>query len=175
MPRQMIAWNDKDIVLLVRLRMVEKLSYSQIAERMGITKNSAIGKGKRLGLPKEKLPKPKPELKPEPEPEPEPEPDQIVIEKLPRNPQARAILGSSERMAAIAAVEKVKAAERAVVAVDTGGVEMIDLEWHHCRWLLDNGNSCGRKKERGSYCAEHGARAYTGLRASTATKPTRRT
>ena len=37
---------------------------------------------------------------------------------------------------------------------------LTDLGNNDCRWPLEAGGFCGEPKTRGSYCAEHGARAY---------------
>ena len=45
-------------------------------------------------------------------------------------------------------------------------VTLMELGPHQCRWPLDGGFYCGAEKVRGSYCAEHGARAHNRVAAT---------
>lgn len=49
-----------------------------------------------------------------------------------------------------------------------GGVPLVGLKTRHCRWPLGVPGAadfgfCGAEMARGSYCADHGARAYAGV------------
>ena len=73
-------WDAKNIAKLIAL-VAKGLSYSQIGKQLGMSKNAAIGKARRLRLNKSQAlpvisvrrptPRPKAGLKPKPEPEPE--------------------------------------------------------------------------------------------------------
>lgn len=75
-----MIWDAKNIAKLIAL-VAKGLSYSQIGKQLGMSKNAAIGKARRLRLSKSQAlpvistrrptPRPKAGLKPKPEPEPE--------------------------------------------------------------------------------------------------------
>ena len=74
-----MIWDAKNIAKLIAL-VAKGLSYSQIGKQLGMSKNAAIGKARRLRLSKSQAlpvismrrptPRPKEGLKPKPEPEP---------------------------------------------------------------------------------------------------------
>ena len=54
-----------------------------------------------------------------------------------------------------------------------GPVDFLNLHSESCRWPLDDGMYCGQKKVRGSYCADHAARAHHQTRRQTESLPKR--
>ena len=119
-------------------------SASQIAELYGTTKNDIIGKCRRLNfrrLKGQKVARPSADATLD-----LPSVPSVPSHDMVKTPLPQAIMTS-------------------MLPTPPGeGVHLYDLEYHHCRWPHPENKSwyCGEPKERGSYCAEHGALAYRG-------------
>ena len=132
-------------------------SASRIAEIYGTTKNAIIGKCRRLELQrykKKKVARPSSRWDKGARPSSR---DNTDVVKAP--------LGVSSHAKEVVETPLLAVLPTRVVPTPSGeGVHLYDLEGHHCRWPRDEDKSryCGEPKERGSYCAEHGALAYRG-------------
>ena len=128
-------------------------SASQIAELYGTTKNAIIGKCRRLELQRYKGKKgARPSSR-----------DNTDVVKAPLGVSSHDMAGTLLPLAL---------PTKAISTPSGEGVHLYDLEGHHCRWPRDEDKSryCGEPKERGSYCAEHGALAYRGSHFATGKK-----
>jgi len=125
-------WTKDIIAKLVKLA-AQGLSYTEIGKALGITKNAAIGKARRLRISKppaeavikQRKPTPKPKQKPAPQP---PTP-----------------------------------LEKETMLTGMKFVSMMDLKDDHCRYPIDKDGEtvfCGLPKFNKSFCQEHGAKCY---------------
>lgn len=125
-------WTKDIIAKLVKLA-AQGLSYTEIGKALGITKNAAIGKARRLRISKppaeavikQRKPTPKPKQKPAPKP---PTP-----------------------------------LEKETMLTGMKFVSMMDLKDDHCRYPIDKDGEtvfCGLPKFKKSFCQEHGAKCY---------------
>lgn len=125
-------WTKEIIAKLVKLA-AQGLSYTEIGKALGITKNAAIGKARRLRISKppaeavikQRKPTPKPKQKPAPKP---PTP-----------------------------------LEKETMLTGMKFVSMMDLKDDHCRYPIDKDGEtvfCGLPKFKKSFCQEHGAKCY---------------
>ncbi len=125
-------WTKEIIAKLIKLA-AQGLSYTEIGKALGITKNAAIGKARRLRISKppaeavikQRKPTPKPKQKPAPKP---PTP-----------------------------------LEKETMLTGMKFVSMMDLKDDHCRYPIDKDGEtvfCGLPKFKKSFCQEHGAKCY---------------
>ena len=169
-----MVWTDK-MVDDLKVMWKQGLTTAEIAKRLGVSKNSVVGKVHRLELDArpspiktkskdEEIQKPEKPAKPakkackksveaapkvvaeEPKIEPEPQPKKEESVKV---------------------EDKVLAPKPAVVTKSyDGNAKLTDLDNHTCRWPLgdpkdENFHFCGRKVRTGqTYCEEHAALAY---------------
>lgn len=138
------SWTDDRVETLAQLWQ-EGSSASQIARSLGgVTRNAVIGKVHRLGL---------------------------SGRATPSAPGARRTKPKADqrrpRPAAPARPPRALPAESACPppAPETGTASVVSVRYGQCRWpigepLADDFRLCGRKAERGAYCAPHGALAY---------------
>lgn len=162
------AWTDDHITTL-RTLWNGGLSASKIGARLdGISRNAVIGKARRLGLPGRNR-----------------HPSQVLPrhKRLDIAQSTLLTIAKARRAAHIKAGHKVRptaapsppppkqspeilsgTAAMARMAAETSPnpVALLDLEPHHCRWLLGQASMfCGCKAAAGTpYCADHAARAY---------------
>jgi len=141
-------WTDDRVETLTRLWTCGATA-SQIARSLGgVTRNAVIGKIHRLGLsgrapasaPGSRRARPKPE----------------------RRLGRPALAAPPTRLAA--AVEAPRS-EPASHPPEIGTATVLSVGYGQCRWpigdpLADGFCLCGRRAERGAYCAGHGALAY---------------
>jgi GcrA cell cycle regulator len=131
----------------------EGLHFSIISSTLGISRNAAIGKAHRLGLP--------------PRPKPKPNSDKRNSDKSRAKPRAA-------KMARVARMHLARSKKippsfpqtaAAYAAQPNGTVAFYDLEAHNCRWPLGSGMSgetffCGLTRAANSpYCPTHAQRA----------------
>ena len=149
-------WTDEAIATLTRLD-AEGRPFSQIGAALGISRNAAIGKARRIGLPPRTA-------------------ENCVVNwrsaKLSRagksgkgsrpQPRTRRFTDDGKRMVETNEVEAINifAPEYSPLAV-----AFIQLEPQHCRWPVNSDQpgywSCGAKHIDGcSYCARHARIAY---------------
>lgn len=164
-----MAWTEK-MVEDLKVFWKQGLTTGEIGKRLGVSKNSIVGKVHRLQL--------------DARPSPIKKKDEIAEEKAPAKPKAEnkncAKAKTAAKNAAPAAEEKapaapVKAGEPAKTFAPkaaapaksyNGNAKLTDLDNHTCRWPIgdpkdENFHFCGRKIRMGqTYCEEHAALAY---------------
>jgi GcrA cell cycle regulator len=137
-------WSESEIDLLKKFQLLG-MTASQIAyELRDYSRNAIIGKlhrlGFRVGSEKSKSRKDR-------------------KRKTKYIPQYPKLNGPQERHAPIVGDKR----EPLIHIARKNGVELVDLEFYHCRWPYDEGAEmyyCGRKKaENSSYCSYHHSRA----------------
>jgi GcrA cell cycle regulator len=143
-----MAWTEQ-MVEDLRQMWLEGLTANEIAKKLGVSKNSIVGKVHRLCLTARPSPiKKKEELKPE-----------TVAEILPETSQENLPEVEQEDISHNADVYASK-------PVDIQGVKLVNLDSHTCRWPLGDPRDedfcfCGKKVRAGqTYCDEHAAMAY---------------
>jgi GcrA cell cycle regulator len=125
-------WTKEIIAKLVKLA-AQGLSYTEIGKALGITKNAAIGKARRLRISKPPAEAVIKQRKPTPKPKEKPAP------KQPTPPEKGTMLAGMKF------------------------VNMMDLKDDHCRYPIDKDGEtvfCGLPKFKKSFCQEHGAKCY---------------
>ena len=137
-----MAWTEK-MVEDLRQMWIEGLTANEIAKKLGVSKNSIVGKVHRLCLTARPSPiKKKEEIETEKEAAP-------VQELLP-----------------VREIKPAKSAAASVTSDATDKVLVVDLDSHTCRWPLgdprdDDFSFCGKKVRSGqTYCDEHAMMAY---------------
>ncbi len=162
-----MAWTD-EMVDQLRAMWVEGLTTGEIGKRLGVSKNSIVGKVHRLGL----SGRPSPIKKKE-------ENDSIAATtETPAKPvkektvakEPKATKPKPEKTVVPADAPAEKAAEKAECHPKphshNGKTMLTDLDNHTCRWPLgdpkdENFHFCGRKVRIGqTYCDEHANIAY---------------
>ena len=143
-------WTDERIAGLTRLWR-DGLTAKQIADRLGeVTRNAVIGKVHRLGLVRGAAVK------------------AIKLGPPPRKHAKRAVTAYARRDTdkLPPAPERETPMEDAPRVFIPGPVGVVDVQWSHCRWPLNDPLAgadfrfCGQEKMRGSYCAAHARVAY---------------
>ncbi len=163
-----MAWTD-EMVDQLRAMWAEGLTTGEIGKRLGVSKNSIVGKVHRLGLSGRPSPikkkedadseaAPAAELKTVKEkPTKELKPHKTKVEKAMPEPAAKVD---------IKAMERESEPQTAAVHTRNGKTMLTDLDNHTCRWPLgdpkdENFHFCGRKVRIGqTYCDEHANIAY---------------
>lgn len=142
-----MAWTD-EMVEGLRQMWDEGLTANEIAKRLGVSKNSIVGKVHRLCL----------KARPSPIKRKDTAEEDIVESKVEIVPEVEVIEVVEEKAEPI--VEKAKKSEK------SGNVKLVELDSHTCRWPLgdprdDDFCFCGKKIRLGqTYCDEHSAMAY---------------
>ena len=143
-----MAWTEQ-MVEDLRKMWLEGLTANEIAKKLGVSKNSIVGKVHRLCLTARPSPiKKKEEVKPE-----------TVEENL---PQTVAEVQANNQEEAENKYEDVHVDK----PVNMQGVKLVNLDSHTCRWPLGDPRDedfcfCGKKVRAGqTYCDEHAAMAY---------------
>ena len=181
-----MAWTDK-MVEDLKIMWKQGLTTGEIGRRLGVSKNSIVGKVHRLQL--DARPSP---IKRKNEPENKTgdlfAPKTNKKEKAPEEKKTAAPIKQEPKIEKPAAKEKIAAPKPAkektteeknidisskfflkqptVSKEFNGNAMLIDLDNHTCRWPLgdpkdDNFRFCGRKVRIGqTYCEEHSALAY---------------
>lgn len=145
-----MAWTE-EMVEGLRQMWLEGLTANEIAKKLGVSKNSIVGKVHRLCL----KARPSPIKKKEDEAAPAEE----IAAEAPVIETPEEILPEEEKPAA-----EVKAPKK----VHKGGhhVKLMELDSHTCRWPLGDPRDedfcfCGKKVRMGqTYCEEHANMAY---------------
>lgn len=137
-------WTEDKVKKLLELRE-QGLSARLIANEMGVTRNSVIGKVHRLGL---KFRSTKWSF------------SQSVREGLrhrQRSINGRGLKGNRQKFPSYP------------LPIETDvppstAVQLLDLEEHHCRYVFNSGRNalfCGADKTHGSYCEKHHHKCHT--------------
>ena len=144
-----MAWTEK-MVEDLKIMWKQGLTTGEIGKRLGVSKNSIVGKVHRLQL----------DARPSP------------IKKKDEEQENAAVAATAEtKQAAVKTKTEKKTEPReekpAVVRKNIAGdVKLTDLDNHTCRWPIgdpkdENFHFCGRKVRIGqTYCEEHAALAY---------------
>lgn len=139
-----MAWTDK-MVEDLRQMWLEGLTANEIAKKLGVSKNSIVGKVHRLCLTARPSPiKKKEDLSVE---------DDVIIEDTGDVVEEISEAGDAE-------IDIADNHEEAL------GIKLVHLDSHTCRWPLgdprdENFGFCGKKVRAGqTYCDEHSAMAY---------------
>lgn len=145
-----MAWTD-EMVESLRQMWVEGLTATEIAKKLGVSKNSIVGKVHRLCLTARPSPiKKKDEEINEQEAGNTPQPTEqpAIVAKI--APKAKNVTEPKE--------ENKKTAD--------GKTRLVDLDSHTCRWPIGDPRDedfcfCGKKVRAGqTYCDEHSTMAY---------------
>lgn len=133
------TWTDYRIDTLKRMRTTGH-SYTEIAKKLGISRNSAMGKARRLGLPTHE------------------------------SKSSRSLINKRNISRATATVPRVKAAPELsgrplppdMALPPSLNIALIDLEPHHCRFIPgDDRRFCGHPRiDASPYCITHSLIAY---------------
>ena len=145
-----MAWTT-DMIEKLRQLWKDGLTTNEIAKRLGVSKNSIVGKVHRLSL----TARPSPIKKKAEQPV-------VKVEEAPAKP------AKSARKITIEPVEiNLTATQTTSSASDkTGNIPLTELDNHTCRWPIgdprdENFCFCGKKVRSGqTYCDEHAAIAY---------------
>lgn len=153
-----MAWTEK-MVEDLKIMWKQGLTTGEIGKRLGVSKNSIVGKVHRLQLDARPSPIKKKDEQPAAEnvsrPAAEPAPEKTKEKKADKKD-----LPHSE------ATGIQPAPVRAAAPKTVGTVQLTDLDNHTCRWPLgdpkdENFHFCGKKVKIGqTYCEEHAALAY---------------
>lgn len=157
-----MAWTDEMVEDLRRM-WKEGLTTGEIGKRLGVSKNSIVGKVHRLGLSGRPSP-----IKKKESIAGSIAPEAVKTEKNKSQKTAKPVLKTT-----VPAVEKTtekkeapKNCNSAKEAPSNGFISLTDLDNHTCRWPLgdpkdENFHFCGKKVRIGqTYCDEHSAVAY---------------
>lgn len=143
-----MAWTEQ-MVEDLRQMWLEGLTANEIAKKLGVSKNSIVGKVHRLCLTARPSPiKKKEESKPE-------EVAEILSETVSENHMeiVQENMGHDE----VVCEQK---------QVNLQGIKLVNLDSHTCRWPIGDPRDedfcfCGKKVRAGqTYCDEHAAMAY---------------
>lgn len=134
------SWTDDRIEVLTQLWREGRSAAAIARDLGGITRNAVLGKVHRLGLSGRSAP------------------------ARPGNRRARP--PKAERPARVRPSPGPRTWPAAVEpAPEAGTADIVSVGAHACRWPLGDPKApgfrlCGRRAERGAYCAAHGALAY---------------
>lgn len=140
-----MAWTEK-MVEDLRQMWLEGLTANEIAKKLGVSKNSIVGKVHRLCL----------TARPSPIKKKDEEIQEIVVAE--KNEQSVEVAETAEIVTSEISEVKDNPA--------TLGIKLVNLDSHTCRWPLGDPRDedfgfCGKKVRAGqTYCDEHSAMAY---------------
>lgn len=162
-----MAWTD-EMVDQLRAMWVEGLTTGEIGKRLGVSKNSIVGKVHRLGLSGRPSPIKKKEDGNAAAPAAEPQAKPAKEKNPPKEPKAAKPKPEKTAVAEEVSVEKMPEKTECVSKPHShnGKTMLTDLDNHTCRWPLgdpkdENFHFCGKKVRIGqTYCDEHANIAY---------------
>ena len=146
-----MAWTEQ-MVEDLRQMWLEGLTANEIAKKLGVSKNSIVGKVHRLCL----TARPSPIKKKEETEENKKTVQKQVIETI--NEEFLPEIEEEETLE----IEEISAPKPSTV----NGVKLVNLDSHTCRWPIGDPRDedfcfCGKKVRAGqTYCDEHAAMAY---------------
>lgn len=155
-----MAWTEK-MVEDLKIMWKQGLTTGEIGKRLGVSKNSIVGKVHRLQL----------DARPSPIKKKE-EIAQETVAAADTAPAKESISKVKEEKKVCPAKEKAEekpvsvAAQNQTEKKQNGRIRLIDLDNHTCRWPIgdpkdENFHFCGKKVKIGqTYCEEHAALAY---------------
>jgi GcrA cell cycle regulator len=155
-----MAWTDEMIEDLTTM-WKEGLTTAEIAKKLGVSKNSIVGKVHRLNLPARPSPiKKKEDDSPELALEPKP------VKVTPAPAKVKPAVEKPVTVEKHVAEAPVPASVPQPKVKKSNGLTLTELDNHTCRWPLgdprdENFCFCGKKVRAGqTYCEEHAAVAY---------------
>lgn len=179
-----MAWTDK-MVEDLRKMWKDGLTTGEIGKRLGVSKNSIIGKVHRLGLSGRPSPikkksdtpqAPKPATSSTPSKKTEPVSEKKVVSSTPKKNEDVPSVAKEDKIEAekkFQAPLKEPLSDEPLFKADlkknsesNGKTSLVDLDHHTCRWPIgdpkdENFHFCGKKVKIGqTYCDEHAAIAY---------------
>ena len=168
-----MAWTD-EMVDQLREMWKQGLTTGEIGRRLGVSKNSIVGKVHRLGLsgrpsPIKKKDSPEPQDAPKAKEETAAPQAKTKAEKKPATPKAEKVEKKVEKSPEKPAEEALLIEEKSSLSPahhHNGKTSLTDLDNHTCRWPIgdpkdENFHFCGKKVRIGqTYCDEHAAIAY---------------
>ena len=161
-----MAWTD-EMVDQLREMWKQGLTTGEIGKRLGVSKNSIVGKVHRLGLSGRPSPIKKKETS-----QPEAEKNEASNSSIAKTPKMKAEKPSApkpvkqDKKAEIEASVDEKIEIAPMAHHHHGKTALTDLDNHTCRWPIgdpkdENFHFCGKKVRIGqTYCDEHAAIAY---------------
>lgn len=162
-----MAWTD-EMVDQLRAMWIEGLTTGEIGKRLGVSKNSIVGKVHRLGLSGRPSPIKKKEetetAAPAAEAQPKPAKEKTQVKEPKPAKPAKVEKTVIETAPAEKLPEKKECSSKA--HSQSGKTMLTDLDNHTCRWPLgdpkdENFHFCGKKVRIGqTYCDEHANIAY---------------
>lgn len=163
-----MAWTD-EMVDQLRAMWADGLTTGEIGKRLGVSKNSIVGKVHRLGLSGRPSPIKKKEVDPSAEASAKPIKEKVQKEKIEvKAPKAKI----EKTVAESSSTSKPQINTRIEASASTsprhnyGKAMLTDLDNHTCRWPVgdpkdENFHFCGKKVRIGqTYCDEHSSIAY---------------
>lgn len=168
-----MAWTD-EMVDQLKAMWIEGTTTGEIGKRLGVSKNSIVGKVHRLGL----SGRPSPIKKKDEEAEIKVEIEVIsqpLVEKPHKEKESKISIAKAEKLEKAQNAAATKQAHKEEVALENnnkslshhqGKTMLTDLDNHTCRWPLgdpkdENFHFCGKKVRLGqTYCDEHSSIAY---------------
>ena len=162
-----MAWTDEMVEELKKL-WKEGMTTGEIGKRLGVSKNSIVGKVHRLGLSGRPSPIKRKEDKVE-EPVKKVAAEKVckkVKEAKPVVAKVEPVVKPEPVVKKLPEVSESDICEIEVRSPVNGKVTVADLDNHTCRWPIgdpkdENFHFCGRKVKLGqTYCEEHAAIAY---------------
>ena len=147
-----MPWTE-EMVEGLRQMWIEGLTANEIAKKLGVSKNSIVGKVHRLCL----TARPSPIKKKDEEIAAEIVKEKVEVITIETKPQEEEITVETEIATVVPAKKKTVAEQR---------VKLINLDSHTCRWPIgdprdDDFCFCGKKVRAGqTYCDEHSMLAY---------------
>lgn len=156
-----MAWTDQ-MVEDLRAMWKEGLTTAEIGKKLGVSKNSIVGKVHRLGL----SGRPSPIKKKENDEASEAK--EVAEVKAPAEPKAEKAPAKKAEPVKTEKISDAKSEKMPAPKADNkkGAVSLMDLDNHTCRWPLgdpkdENFHFCGKKVKIGqTYCEEHSNVAY---------------
>ena len=146
-----MGWTNESVEELRRL-WDKGLTASEIAKKLGVTKNAIVGKVHRLCL----------KARPSPIKTKDEEMKQV------QETVAQKVVVEAEIVEELPVEENVSETDSTSISTSNDGnkLKLVDLDSHTCRWPLgdprdDDFGFCGKKVRAGqTYCDEHSAMAY---------------
>ena len=161
-----MGWTVEMIDELKQL-WAQGMTTGEIGKKLGVSKNSVVGKVHRLGLSGRPSPIKKKDNDEKPAAAPKTKPEKTTEKPAPKEkaPSPAAAPAAKPASETPAPAPKVSA-QPTVSPVKNGKTTLTDLDNHTCRWPIgdpkdENFHFCGRKVKIGqTYCEEHANIAY---------------
>lgn len=160
-----MAWTDQMVEDLKRM-WDEGLTTGEIGKRLGVSKNSIVGKVHRLQLSGRPSPIKKKDAPTAETPAPAKPSKAEKTSSQPNKPKEEKVSAPKEEEIVVEISAPVSAPAPKAASKPSGKTMLTDLDNHTCRWPIgdpkdENFHFCGRKVKIGqTYCEEHANIAY---------------